>query len=896
MRDTEMHDADMCRIAYRRGNAPSAHRTLAGLKRYISAFPAFMLYIMLLLALAPSAAGSSELLYDSEFITGDTFAVDGTTYEVSVMAGGNEVMIAPLSEFIDLGDCLSTGALEICFKGSGYDDSDNEYYAELEVSMVFPEISFSHEFSSTDLRPGQVLHINVTLENTGSAPVENLLFVQEVPSGMLVDSIGEDMDGSGGMITWTSSLDEEEDVKLTYSLVARSALDEEIQQYVEYHDGYEEQRKFSQAVKISVESPFTMLFSKNTSDEVYLGDLIEFEVEIENDDEEDAEIDSLWIDIPSGMDLEERDPKLSLTGEGLVYSGTLEGDSSEEFNLVARVVSEGVLEPKATATLTRDGAAFDLEEELELEAEVPETGIELRIWEDTDDGRIFEVIETSEEFEGSLSRRLDIYIDNPYHDEITDVEVRIESDYHNLVAHRDSIPGRSSRRVFREDVEFPSVNSSTNDDVNITVTYQTSFGYTHEDMEDFRFTYIPLDQLEIDHELSESRPESGSSVTVSMIGSNPRSSELSDVELRDVVPEDLFRSGTRERTTSFSADEEKTVYEYSLRLPIVPRETEIDIFTSVRYSDSLGDHDYRVPFTFTVYPRSPDITIERSPDRDEVPIGRHNSIDYIIRNDEDYRFEDVRLRFTGGEGIYRIGSVVEELGNINPGRSAEPEESFVVFDEDASPGDAVIEFTDDQGVRHNEEAPSIRLDVTEADTDLPRLSLEISDYELVSTEAFNYTILVTNSGDDDAQAHLVDGERETSISIAAGESASFTREADFDDFYEMLVFPAPYLRFEHDGLTLFAVAQDLNLEDLYSDAEELRRVDDESEDELEDDPEEVTDTEPDETEDEDVDDSDETEQEPWVPDDGTEEEEDSEEEMGRLASFLDWILRLIGIR
>ncbi|MFP4656887.1 MAG: hypothetical protein ACLFNK_04910, partial [Candidatus Woesearchaeota archaeon] len=796
---------------------------------------------------------SSELVYDTDYATGDSFVVYGSEYNVSVSSDGEVILIdGPINEVIDKGDCLSSTFLKICFTGSEYDTSSEEYYADLEVHTLSPDITFTQESSSPELHPGETLYLNVTLYNEGDAPADDIHFVQEIPDGMAADTIGEDMSYSDGEINWSSSsLEEDDDVTLTYSLMAESEFSGDIQQYVEYHDGYETQREFSDGVPVTVDLPYKLTLSANATEDIYLGDLITLTASIENTASSDVTVDPLMLELPSKMRLQERDSRLESADDGLTYSGTISGDDDESFDIVARVVSEGFSEPVLSAALMSGDLAFELSDDIDLEAEIPETGLELRIWEETDEGRVFNVIDDNLEVEGSVIRRLDVYMDNPYKEAIDDVLFTIESDHLNHSNSVVSFPGDSTGRIFRENISFPMVNSSFNDEVELTVSYQTSFGYNHSDTEKFRFTYLPLDQIEIDHSLSETRPESGETVTLSVAAKNPRASDLSDITFSDIIPEGLFKSGTRERTTDIEADEERSIYDYVIKLPITSKEEEIDIATRVIYSDSLGDHDYEVPFTFTVYPREPDMAISRTVDRDEVPMGRRNKVDYVIENDEDYRFEDVILRLTGGDGIYYVGEVEKDVGSLNPGRSAtlEAGENFIAFDEDASMGIPWIEFTDDQGVRHREEAPSISPRVVEEDTDLPELSIKVNDVVAVSEDSFNYTITLKNHGENDVDAVLVDGSDETEVDLLSGEDTVFRRQKDFNDYDEHMILPAPYVRFEHDDDVLFAVADDTELEAAEQDS--TSNTTSENEDEDDDDSEEDDDDDDDDDDSED---------------------------------------------
>ena len=854
----------------------------------------------------PTSFATSNILYNENYFTGDTFDIEGSTFDVTVLSSGNVVLIGGSwqGQTIDMGSCLSSQSLEICLEDSGYDTSNNEYYVRLKVSEILPEINFEQEISSSNLHPGDTLHLNVTIENTGSSAANEFEFVQEIPRNMRLDDnygVTEGMSLSSDYLSWsTSSFDVDDEITLTYSLIIESDSVQELQQFVEYFDGFSTQREFSPIVSLNILSPFNFEITKNATGDLYLGDLIKFTIEIDNDSDDVAIVDELEVIVPNALSIVEIDDRFQSNDNKLHLTNfEIDSESSESFDFVTRVVEYSPSEVVASSNLLRLSTSEYFEDFIEFDVELRETSYELRLWSDSDDGRTYEILGENTDFEGALSHRIDVYVQNPYLETIYDINLNIESDYLNYTASRDSISGRTLRRVFQDNIQFPNVNSSTDDDINITISYRTSFDYYHIDSFEISFTYLPLDQIEVEHSLSENNPESGSLVTVRVEAENPRLSTIEDVNFQEIIPDNLFRSGNRFREISFDGGEDRLVYEYNLRLPIVSRETDITLNTQVSYSDNLGTHFYEVPFTFTVYPRTPDISLSSNINREEIHLGRINALSFTVENNEDYRFENVFLRLNGGRGIYFIDSIKERIGNINPGRTVSSSDiDFVVFDDDANSFDYWVEFIDDQGVKHNTKSSIPNLNINEDsildDSNFPRLSIDLIDLELIDEDTFNYTIKIENFGYSNVDINLIDNNYEDEILMKFNDTIYLRRSAYFEDFIGLLHYPASYLSFDYGGITYFAISEDLDISDIYEESvligkekleEDIDDLNDVSDDIFDDLPDEETDV-----------DIDLNESDTFTPDIEDYDDDEEENEMGLIASFFDWLLRLIGLR
>ncbi|MFW6231355.1 MAG: hypothetical protein ACOC32_05025, partial [Nanoarchaeota archaeon] len=374
-----------------------------------------------------------------------------------------------------------------------------------------------------------------------------------------------------------------------------------------------------------------------------------------------------------------------------------------------------------------------------------------------------------------------------------------------------NIAADGAKKVIDSTIVTPSLSSSKKYALTYNISYETEFGYSHSEEIERDLSIVPVDDLVVKHSFSDSSPESGQQVKVTVTLKNNRETDLEDITVADSLPSSVDVKGTTQTKLDLSQGDTATLYEYYLDLPVVAEETEIEIISKVTYADGSKTYDFIVSDTFDVDPRDPTVNLNRLPDSKDVVIGEIIPIDYEVENKEDYRIDDIVFDFPGQENTYLIDAISYYLKRLNPGqeRTLDDIEKRLIFvhdDSSTSAGRASFSFTDDQGTRHTQEDGPLSFSTEEADMTLPLLNI-YKEIDSVSTRdmSYTYTIRIENIGDISAQDVLLfDAGEEYVVSVAAGTnySRNFTRALP-DDY----LVASSHLSFDAGSHTYYALSE-----------------------------------------------------------------------------------------
>ncbi len=843
----------------------------------------------LLISVSTDVSAYRDTIYEKTFDSGDSFNIDGENYEVVV--DDDVAIVMPHGSIlrIDESECEIRDSLEICAEMIEIEDE----YASLSISYVYPEINVDQTLSTTSPSPGEEVEVEVTISNDGIVKSEDVSYEQELPSGLSLEHYSGSLDFSDGVLSWSSSLDAGDEIVLSFTVMVQGSVQDPLQASVDYFDGFTGRTEYSASEDFDVDVPYSMTVSSNETSQTHVGDDVKLTLELENEDDEEAEIQALTLDIPERLSVIESDAELDEENGQFSYHGEVDSDSTISFEIIVRAVSDGASLIEAESDVSRLGNLFSLEAEHEIEAETPDSTVRpYLIIRGSDDVEIRELMSDGE-FEGSQQGRLDIYLENPYDHSIDSITMDVVSDYINYSATSGEMTPSSTRRIVKEDHSTPMVNSTVSDEVTVNISYMTSFGYLHEEEVEFDLTYLPIEQIEVTHEFSEQNPESGDNVRISVSAYNPKSSDVSDITFSEQLSRDLDTRGSTQRTTSIDAGEEKEIYEYTMTMPIVSEEREISVGTLLSYEYDGDDFEYSEPFSLNVNPREPDLSLDRSPDRDSVRLGQRLRMSYDVTNENEYPIESISIMFNPGKYGYIRGDPYHTISQLNPGqsRSAENIESLVFFDTSASFDDSRVYFNDDQGTRHSLDISSTNVDVEDDSHNLPRIFFDVSAN--VTDDIAEYVLNIRNEDEEDIESTVLIpiysmSERfsESDIQLSGNTNKTFTGNLSVlsDDNRELQDI---LLRFDHDGETLYATPYDV-------DVEEIELSEDESPESPYEDPDVVEETE--DISEEDTDESDEDGSVIDDPDsDDQEEDIDDGSEKGFIARLWRSFLGLIGV-
>ncbi len=774
------------------------------------------------LLMAQDVYSSEDVIYSRDYFHGDEFFVNGVGYTLFPSTSYDRVLVQSSDSnfWVNKNNCNYEGNLRVCYESLQFDSGRNEYSLTLRVSLIYPRLVVNQVSDDASLSLGDETEITVTIENDGLLDAESIVYMQRLPDGLsFISEENHGLSFSNGYVKFESSeIRAGEDIVFYYTILASGRNDEPLQSEVNFFNGFTTRNTFSNSINVNVDSPYGISLSSNST-ESKVGDEIKLILEISNDADAKVDIESSKIFIPSIFEVLRKDSRLAQNSGYLEYVGEISDNSNLELDVVLKAINTGVVDIRSQVALS--GISFDLEGDIRVAIEQPVTQHTLFFVRDGRDERIFQDLSENNILDGQQRGQIELFITNPYSSRIENARAVLSSEFINMTSSFATIGSRNSRRLIDNTFVTPYLESSRRDTLKINLTYTTEFGYFHSELIEKTLSFEPVRDLEVRHTLSTSRPESGETVSVIVTARNTRRSDLYDVEIKDILPENILIRGSNLAKNDISAGSTETFFEYFIDLPIVSRETDFEIFSEVKYSDGTSTFEIIVPYEFTIRPRNPDVQLRRTRDsQGPVRIGEFVDVSYEIRNREDYRITDIIVELPGVKGTYLVDSIEHKISSLNPGqeRSLERIERRVVFDESTSIslGRPNVIFADDQSIIYWQEGPTLSVSLEEDSFSLPKLHIS-KKVEGIDSQTFRYTKTVENVGNLHAEFILNDATEEV-YSISPGEVIEVNGTSHFND-YPDLVLPRSYLSFVDGPYTYYALTDNIDLESyiLYED-------------------------------------------------------------------------------
>ena len=800
------------------------------------------IFLISLLFLTVDVYSSEDVIYQRAFFSGDEFLVNGVQYSVHSQNFDRMLIRSPDYNFwVLIGECSSRGNVNVCFQSAEFDDVENDYRINMRVSLVYPKITLSQTSEKSSMVLGDESKIDVIIRNDGLIGVDKATYRQEIPSGFkVIEGFDNSLSVIGNAIVWESALSADEEKEFSYVLRATGKNSEPLQAEVSFFDGFNIKYAYSNLLALNVDSPYILELIPNSTD-FFVGDKIEFTLRFTNDADERVTISKGNVHIPDSFNVISKSNQLQENSGRLEFSGEVLANRNVELKFTLMATDSGVFDVSSLVDIY--GFSFMLDKSVRLTSTRPETKFRLFFVQQRVDEPLIQNLKENSVLEGQQRGQFELFFENPYNHQISDVRVAISSELLNMTS--SIIPiinSKSTRKLIDNSYVTPALQSARRNTLEINFTYFTEFGYLHFEIVEKDITIQPLRDIEVRHSLSNNRPESGDTVRVTVTARNTRRSDLDNVFLREIIPEGFVYRGATEGRMSISSGTTATFYEYFIELPVVSREVNIELLTIAKYADSTNDFEISVPYVFTVRPRNPDLVIRRTrvPLQRNPRIGEIIEIDYELRNREEYRMDQIDIEFPAIKGTYLVDSIKSTISSLNPGqeRKLEKVERRVVFDDvsSISLGRTNVFLTDDQGIRHRLESPALTVSLDTEVFNLPKLYIS-KEITSSSHESFDYVVKIENVGNMNSEFTLVDGARTLELSVESGDSIEIDGSERFDN-YASLMLPRSYLYFERGPNKYYAVTNNIDLEDYILEIENVESIDEEIDDDVDNEPDE----------------------------------------------------------
>ncbi len=582
--------------------------------------------------------------------------------------------------FINKGHCKTIVNVDICFANTIYDLEFNKFKANISAYKVEPDLTIRRTINDSRLVVGESARIFINVTNGVGIPASDFRFTDSFsPEEFEIEDVDGDCIGENNSITYAGTLRENEKISCEYELRALKELTRSSRARASYFNGVEDEVLFSNPINFEVDPAFSIKTSFNESDrKVYEGEKVLFIVNISNK-HPDEEMENVVLDIylPSGLAFERTssfEVYFNRTSNRTIRSQRIERVSEGVYQFTGNLL-EGtskfiVMELKTTNTGRSDillDASYEIgtekkevneKESLEVEHK------EIVLFANFEDGAIFD---SGEE------KLIKIGVSNPSdHILLKNINIRVDTSIaDNLSGSVLALDKLKAATLINKRVKMPSVDSNRNYQFDVIASYDTEYGVHHEETFEYDFKIEATRGLSVNHDISRTSVEAGETFTVKTRITNNRNTDIKNIRVFDVVPQEFQRKGLNSISNlNVLAKDTVTAYEYRMAAPEVETPKVYSFRTTARFEEENKTYAFERQFQITVNPRKVDLSIANAVSDPTTYEGAVLDILYTLQNPDDEKtLRDITLSFPVQQDVDLIGHRNFSINRLLPGES-----------------------------------------------------------------------------------------------------------------------------------------------------------------------------------------------------------------------------------
>ncbi|MBD3309908.1 hypothetical protein GF351_01680, partial [Candidatus Woesearchaeota archaeon] len=750
---------------------------------------AAVLLAMLIFSMAIAAApvdATEKITHDGWHFSHESVTVNGVVFNLDLGYSADKLLLRfdDNLDFVELGTCKilpdTNYVIKVCFSDTDWDIDEKKIKFRVRFYSRYPDIEMTRTIGEEELSVGEETQIDVTIRNTGEARAANISFIDYFPEGIeIVDTDGVSVEGNA-TVWQRSSLDAGDEREFSYTIKAADRVNMKLKAYLTYFDGLEMQEMYSDEIHLRVQD--FMRLTSVLKEEIYVGEETNITINLshapddEDTGEDEAEIEYLDILFPDSIEVTDPPLRMQKVGERRYrWSGELRENRSKTWEFDIRGIYTGVADIQFYAQYEKDGRTYSLQN-LKDSTVIKDRGVIIRC-----------DLEDDNEIESFEKKNIRIWVQNlNAYAMLKDVRIKIDGGAMFISdVYVDWMDEQEQKKVADFAFVGPDIKSSRSDEINVRIMYETEYGDEGGEEEDFSYSLVPVDNLEITQDPDDTTIEEEETTYFRVSVKNNRNTDVRKVHVYDTADSRFQKRGLSEDVVNINKDSKTEIYAYKITAPKVRKEQDICINTTVEYKDESGNYTYVKERCITVKPREIKFSVSKDVAEDERFRGQIINMEYEIRNQEDAKGDtayNLRIDFPLAQGYDTLDSREYLINQLDPGESVtvdREEQIRIRFNRSKFLiPETMIWYEDKDGNTFNVNTSSKSISTDSGYITGPAILLNKTAEvkEINESESFQVRLLVTNIGTDMATGVKVqdDGKEWSIMSMAPGSSKEFT--------------------------------------------------------------------------------------------------------------------------
>lgn len=734
--------------------------------------------LMLILLAAFVSADTS--VFDKYVYSAESVLIDTTAFTIYLAAGNADIIADYGSGMLSIhnGSCSYLDVAKLCVDNILFDTSKKEYKIKLRGISTAPLLTITRAFTSSEVRVGENVDLEVTIRNTGGY-TGSAYYTDSFPEGIVEVVDEEDAAIIGNSVIWKGALEADASVSFSYTIKANATFERDFVASLNYMRGNFQKTIYSSKAKLKAVLPLEVIGVISASS-AYLEEPENLTINLTNLGRETI-LPKIDITFDNNTLITEYPSQFKKTGATYTYSEYMLKSNlsakniSKQFVFLFKGTAADTLRMTVKAQYQDSQGTIRKLPDIKRDMTIQNKGVIAR-------SNFDDVLLESRQF-----KNLKIWVQNlnPYSDiKIVYVKTNTSVAYVND-AYISGLLRMEQVKLVDENFYAPEVSRAEGFILATNVSYQTADGKTYSELFKDTLTVKPVSDLVITKTPKTASLKGGAEVVVTVTIRNPRSTELRNVVVSEQIPAEFTVKGSTSKIVALRASETAAVYIYTITAPKLPTEKEFLINTTVVYSEADAKEYFINPQIYTysefskiqVQPEEFILSATKTITADNLFKGDIIGTKYVITNPTaDKTAKNIVISFPLQREFDSAGSRTYKIPELAPGESIvvqdvekiRPKYSGALVAETAN-----LTYTNSYGDKFSILSPKASITVKTAEEDSPMVVVEkIVPKKVNNTDSFVVNLTVSNIGTKDTTIFLTDDGESWNIILKAGSNTS----------------------------------------------------------------------------------------------------------------------------
>ena len=725
----------------------------------------------------------------------DTLTLDNQSFKFKISSSSENIIAyySDKSQIIRKGNCADDSLTLICLDNISTDEVNEIRTARISISYLEPNLSILRTSNKEEVNVGDPITFDLKVKNVGDFKARNLVYTDYFPTEIIISKVsGKCIKDEYNTIKYETDLNPGESFGCSYSVIPSKETEQTLRAQIDYDDGFTHKKVYSNSSKIKSKSLYKITayherYEGNSSNrilnsisldnsEVQVGEEFNVRINLTNMVNEDITFNNFSAIFPKEFIIKRS--TMQLDGNSAYWHGELLENSTREFYFTLLSKEGGNFEINYLADITKRNIIFE-KMNSKTDFKINAGGIELS-----------SNLDNHSTFDSSKEMYLMFAGKNMYNfTDISSGTVIITSDLlPEVQVPIGKVLKGDTFSIYQTAILPRNVTASTVKKIKVEATYITEYGVKKTETKEWSATIKPIKDIEITKTLSKSKITEGDDVIVIVKVKNTRSRPIYNMNLEDVTPIGIERSGrTKASIEMLYPDESVTVYNYTIKAPNVKNESKFIIKTLLSYLEDMKTVEIKSEkilnisneLNFVVYPKKLSLSLKKSSDYTTIDLGETVKIIYSIENKDTETAYDINFFFSKDKYTDLINEYTYHIDRLEPGELMTFKREVVKPKKTGNYaiGETLVTFKDIDDNLFNYTLNSLSINVQNRSISWPSMILEktLSKSKITEGEVLNVTLIAENMGDEGADLTLTDqnNQRKT-VYIGAKKQENYT--------------------------------------------------------------------------------------------------------------------------